>query len=129
MYSIKKGEKEWKNSLIEKKYEHRITFTYGEIEAHEKQMEKLAREQLAQQVVSHAMGKNILEHNPFINKLTAEQVHAAHLYFEKMQEVAKTKETLRQVAKKQREYRLEKKDMMEALKFPVDKPVKNVKKG
>lgn len=117
MYQIKKKGKTQNEHLIEKKYEHIITFTLEDIEAHERVLEKTLREFDAQLKLESAKRDNIQEHNKWINNMTPEKVHACYMFHSAVAVIAQLNPKIKEIKKQMKEYKVEKAQIKEALGF------------
>ena len=115
MYTIKKKNKDYKEALIEKKYEETITFTLAEVEAHQQKLEKVAKEIDAQLMVARAAMKNVENNHPNIKKVTDFVMHAISVYAQNKKVADDAQKNLREIAKQQAQYKKEVKEIKDAL--------------
>lgn len=117
MYQIKKREKNFKDSLIEKKYEQKHTFTIADVNAHQEKLEKLYKEIDGQFMLAGAKVQNIEINHPFVKKMSEQDLFTVHMYVENLNITKHAQEKLREVAKQQASYRRELKDIYKELGF------------
>lgn len=117
MYQIKKKGKTQSEHLIEKKYEHTITFTLSDIEAHEASLGKALKELDAQLKLEEAKRDNIREHNKWINNMTPEKVHACYMFHKSVATIAQYTPKIKEIKKQMKEYKAEKAQIKEELGF------------
>lgn len=123
MYKIKKSAKDFKEAVIEKKYEHTLTFSISEIEAHERSLEKFRVELEGMMQLETAKIHNIEQHHAWVKKMEPEKLSTAFLYFSSLQRVSEIYPKLKEVKKQIKEYKAEKKDIYKELGFS-DEPTK-----
>lgn len=121
MYQIKKKGKTQNEHLIEKKYEHTITFTLEDIEAHERVLEKTLKEFKAQMDLETAKYQNISEHHKWVTKLTPEELHTANLFCKTVDMISALGPKIKEIKKQIKEYKVEKAQIKEALGFEDEK--------
>lgn len=121
MYQIKKKGKNNSEHVIEKKYEHTVTFTLADIEAHERLLEKTLKEFDAQLKLESAKRDNIQGHNKWINNMTPEKVHACFMFHSAVAMIAQLNPKMKEIKKQLKEYKQEKAQIKEALGFEDEK--------
>jgi hypothetical protein len=108
MYKVKKKQKDFKDSTIEKVYEHTMTFSIRDIEQHEVLLEKARREMKALMQVETAKVHNIEQNHSWVKKLTPERLGTAAMYFAALERVSEVYPKLKEVNKQIKEYKEEK---------------------
>lgn len=117
MYRISKKAKDYKDATIEKKYEHTITFTLADIEAHEAKLEKLLKEIEGLLELETAKVQNIETNHKWVKSMKPEDLVAAWLYYESMKRIEEVLPKRKEVRAQLKEYKQEKKDIIKALGF------------
>lgn len=117
MYRISKKAKNYKDAVIEKKYEHTITFTLADIEAHEAKLEKLLKEIEGLLELEGAKVKNIETNHKWVKSMRTEDLVAAWLYYESMKRIEEVLPKRKEVKAQMKEYKREKKEIIAALGF------------
>ena len=117
MYHVKKKNKNFKDALIEKTYEHTLTFTIADIEAHEALLQKAQKEIDAQLMVARAAMQNVETNHPNIKNVTPFEMHAIAVYAENKRIADEAQKKVREITKQMAEYKREKKDIYAALGF------------
>lgn len=115
MYTIKKRGKTAQDHLIEKKYEHTLTFTIADIEAHQRLLEKTLKEFSAQLALEEAKRDNIRGHNKWLNTMSPEKIHAAYMFHSAMMLIAQYNPKIKEIKKQLKEYAQELKDIKDTL--------------
>jgi gamma-glutamylcysteine synthetase len=115
MYKIKKKGKNNQEHLIEKKYEHTVTFTLTDIEAHEYRLEKALKELTAQLEIENAKFENIKSHNKWLLTMAPEKMHAAHMCYEVVGRINLIGPKLKEIKKQIKEYKVEKEAIKQEL--------------
>jgi hypothetical protein len=87
MYRISKKAKNYKDATIEKKYEHTLTFSIADIEAHEAKLEKLLKEIEGLMELEGAKVKNIEQHHKWVKSMKPEDLLTAWLYYESLKRI------------------------------------------
>lgn len=121
MYQIKKKGKTQNEHVIEKKYEHVVTFTMEDIEAHERLLEKALKELDTQLKLESAKRDNIRNNNKWINNMTPEKVHACYMFHSSVAAIAQYNPKIKEIKKQLKEYKAEKAQIKEALGFEDEK--------
>lgn len=117
MYKVKKKQKDFKDSTIEKVYEHTITFSVRDIEQHEQLLEKARREMKALMQVETAKVHNIEANHSWVKKLTPEKLATVAMYFASLERAAEVYPKLKEVNKQIKEYKEEKAQIYKELGF------------
>lgn len=117
MYRISKKAKDYKDAVIEKKYEHTITFTLADIEAHEAKLEKLSKEIEGLLELEGAKVKNIEANHKWVKSMKPEDLVTSWLYYESMQRIEEVLPKRAEVKKQLKEYKKEKTEIIKALGF------------
>jgi hypothetical protein len=123
MYKVKKKEKDFKDSLIEKKYEHTLTFTIADVNAHMEKLEKAYKEIDGQFMLAGAKVQNIEINHPFVKKMSEKDLFVVHMYVENLNITKHAQDKLREIAKQKSAYKRELKDIYKELGFS-DEPEK-----
>jgi uncharacterized coiled-coil DUF342 family protein len=117
MYRISKKAKNYKDATIEKKYEHTITFSIAEIEAHEVKLEKLLKEIEGLVEVEGAKVKNIEANHKWVKTMTPQDLLTAWMYYESLHRIQEVLPKRAEVKKQMKEYKKEKAEIIKALGF------------
>ena len=117
MYKLKKKGKSYKDAVIEKTYEHTLTFTIEDIEAHERLLQKTLKEFTAQMDLETAKYTNISDNHAWVAKLSPEELHTANLFYETVKMISVIRPKIKEIKKQIKEYKEEKIDIMNALGF------------
>ena len=121
MYRIKKKGSTPNDHLIEKKYEHTITFTISDIEAHERLLAKTLTELEAQMKLETAKYTNVQDNHKWVTKLTPLELHTANLFYETVKMIAALGPKIKEVKKQIKDYRVEKAQIKEELGITDEK--------
>ena len=117
MYRISKKAKNYKDATIEKKYEHTLTFSIADIEAHEAKLEKLLKEIEGLMELEGAKVKNIEQHHKWVKSMKPEDLLTAWLYYESLKRIQEVMPKRSEVKKQMKEYKKEKADIIKAFDF------------
>jgi len=117
MYQIKKKAKNYKDATIEKKYEHTITFSIAEIEAHEARLEKVLKEVEGLAEIEGAKVKNLEANHKWVKALAPQDLLAAWMYYESLNRISEILPKRSEIKKQLKEYKKEKAEIVKELGF------------
>jgi len=117
-YKIYKKNKDAKEVVIEKSG---ITaqFTINEIEKHESYLARTLKEIEGQLMLEDAKATNILNNNTFLMKMSEEDIHAAHMYFEAMAFSVTAKPKIKEIKDQIKSYKKEKEEIIKQTQLDV----------
>lgn len=115
MYKLKKKGKSYTDHTIEKTYEHTLTFTIADIDAHQRLLEKTLKEFTAQLELETAKYMNVSDHHAWVTKLSPEELHTANLFYETVKMMSALRPKIKEIKKQIKEYKEERAAIMSEL--------------
>lgn len=117
-YKIYKKNKEAKEVVIEKSGTT-TQFTINDIEKHEAYLARSLKEVEGQLGIEEAKATNILNNNVFLMKLSEEEIHATHMYFEAMAFSSTAKPKIKEIKEQIKSYKKEKEEIIKQTQLDV----------